>query len=311
MDTAFVFPGGGSQFVGMGRDLYAAYPEARRTFEEADEALGFALSTLCFEGPEEVLTDTLNAQPAIFTVSIACLRALEGRLPWQPAYVAGHSSGEYAALVAADALDFADGIRLIRERGRVMQEAGEKNPGGMAAIMGIADEVLDDICRESSQETGQVVQVANYNSPGQVVISGHKQALQMAIARARERGAKRVIELAVTVASHSPLMAEAARALALAVERTPIHAARVPIIGNVSARPIRRAEEIRAELVAQLTSPVRWVESVHHLARQGVKRFVEFGPKNVLTGLIRRTEEGVELVNVGDAASVAALRGDG
>ena len=198
---AFVFPGQGSQYVGMGRDLYEAYPEARAIFDQADEILGFPLSELCFEGPAEKLNDTINTQPAIFTMSVACLRALNPSLSLDPLFVAGHSLGEYTALVAAEALTFADGLKLVRERGRLMKEAGKKNPGGMAAIIGLDARTVERICQEAFG-----VQIANYNSPGQIVISGHREALERAMELAREQGAKRVIPLAVSIAAHSLLM---------------------------------------------------------------------------------------------------------
>ncbi len=299
---AFVFPGQGSQYVGMGRDLYEAYPEARAIFDQADEILGFSLSELCFEGPAEELNDTVNTQPAIFTMSVACLRALNPLLSLDPLFVAGHSLGEYTALVAAGALDFADGLKLVRERGRLMKEAGEKNPGGMAAIIGLDAGTLEGICQEASG-----VQIANYNSPGQIVISGHREALERAMGLARERGAKRVIPLAVSIAAHSPLMRPAAEEFRRAVESTPFRRARIPLVANVTARPISEPEEIREELVRQLTSPVRWVESVERMIEGGVDTFVEIGPKSVLTGLIRRIDRSVRTVNVGDAAGVEVI----
>jgi len=304
--VAFVFPGQGSQYVGMGRDLYETYAEARALFDEADSILGFPLSKLCFEGPKDELNDTINTQPALLTVSVALLRILElDQL--SPATVAGHSMGEYTALVAAGALDFADGPKLVRERGRVMKEAGGQNPGGMAAVLGLEAETLDEICQMASQETGGIVQLANYNSPGQIVISGHKEALGRALELANERGARRVIPLAVSIASHSPLMRSAAQALADIVAQVDFHQPRVPVVANVTAAPITTAAEIREELVGQLTSTVRWVESVQYVIAQGVTTFVEIGPKNVLTGLIRRIDKSVRTVNVGDVAGVEAL----
>ncbi|HIC93297.1 MAG TPA: ACP S-malonyltransferase [Anaerolineae bacterium] len=304
---AFVFPGQGSQYVGMGRDLYETYPEARAVFEKADETLGFPLSELCFEGPAEELNDTINTQPAIFTMSVACLRALNPLFSLNPLFVAGHSLGEYTALVAAGALDFAAGLKLVRERGRLMKEAGEKNPGAMAAIIGLDAGTIERICREIClQLPASSVQIANYNSPGQIVISGHRGALERAMELARERGAKRVIPLAVSIAAHSPLMRPAAEELRRAVEATPLRRARIPIVANVTARPIAEPEEIKEELVRQLTSPVRWVESVERMIEGGITTFVEIGPKSVLAGLIRRIDKGVRTVNVGDVAGVKA-----
>jgi [acyl-carrier-protein] S-malonyltransferase len=306
LKIAFVFPGQGSQYVGMGRDLYETYPDAKALFDEAERVLGFSLSTLCFEGPKEELDDTINTQPALLTVSVALLRILESH-QFGPATVAGHSMGEYTALVAAGALDFADGLKLVRERGRVMKEAGEQNPGGMAAVLGLEAETLDEICQMSSQETGGIVQLANYNSPGQIVISGHKEALGRALELAEEGGAKRVIPLAVSIASHSPLMQRAAESFASIVAQVDFHQPQVPVVANVTAKPITTVAEIREELVEQLTSTVRWVESIQYMIAQGVTTFMEIGPKNVLTGLIRRIDKSVRTVNVGDVAGVEAL----
>ncbi len=306
MKIALIFPGQGSQYVGMGRDLYDTYAEAKALFDEADAIMGFALSKLCFEGPMPELGDTINTQPALLTVSVALLRILK-LSQLSPATVAGHSMGEYTALVAAGALDFADGLRLVRERGRVMKEAGEQNPGGMAAVLGLEAETLDEICQMARQETGGIAQLANYNSPGQIVISGHKEALGRALELAKERGARRVIPLAVSIASHSPLMRSAAEDFASVVAQIDFHQPRIPVVANVTAAPITTVAEIREELVQQLTSTVRWVESVQYMIAQGVTSFVEIGPKNVLTGLMRRIDKSVRTVNVGDVAGVEAL----
>jgi [acyl-carrier-protein] S-malonyltransferase len=322
LKTAFIFPGQGSQYVDMGRDLYETCPEARSLFDEANAIMGFSLSKLCFEGPKEELGDTINTQPAILAMSVACFKVLSTRykmlrekgrehlrprtLNLEPAFVAGHSMGEYTALVAAGALDFADGLKLARGRGRV-KEAGERNPGGMAAVLGLEAETLDEICQLASRETGEIVQLANYNSPGQIVISGHREALEQAMELAKEQGAKRVIPLAVSIASHSPLMQTAAEAFASTVAQVDFHQPRVPVVANVTAAPITTVAEIRKELVEQLTSTVRWVESVQYMIAQGVTTFVEIGPKNVLTGLIRRIDKSVQTVNLEDVAGVEAL----
>jgi [acyl-carrier-protein] S-malonyltransferase len=306
--TAFVFPGQGSQIVGMGQDLAHTYPAARDIFAEADDLLGFSLSSLCFEGPEEALNDTINTQPAIFIASIAILRALQNE-GWSvmPAFTAGHSLGEYSALVAAGALTFADGLHLVRERGRLMKEAGGRSPGGMAAIIKLDAEVLDDICRRTNQETSKVVQVANHNSPGQIVISGDNEALEMAMQMAQEAGARRVVRLAVSIAAHSPLMAAIADEFRQAIEATPIQPPQAPVVANITARPLNTVDDIRHEMMAQLTSPVRWVESIEHMIAQGVTNFVEIGPKDVLTGLIRRINKSVKAVACGTLDGAQAL----
>jgi [acyl-carrier-protein] S-malonyltransferase len=283
----------------MAQDLVAAYPDARAIFDQADATLGFAISSLCFNGPNDVLTDTINAQPALLTHGIAALRVLQTIKPdLAPAFVAGHSLGEYSALVAADALDFADALKLVRERGRVMKAAGEKTPGAMAALLGMDTAALEGVCAETG------VQIANYNAPGQIVISGEKDALNRAVELAKARGAKRAIVLAVSIASHSRLMENAAREFANAVANTPMRAPKIPVISNVTAQPLSTVEEIRRELVAQLTSAVQWTKTIEYIAAQGVTTFIELGPKDVLAGLIRRINKGVHAVSVGDVASV-------
>jgi [acyl-carrier-protein] S-malonyltransferase len=306
--TAWLFPGQGSQTLGMGRDLAESYSSARDTFAEADDILGFSLSKLCFEGPEESLNDTINTQPAIFVASLAALRTLQSE-GWSvsPSFTAGHSLGEYTALVAAGAFSFSDGLRLVRERGRLMKEAGQRSPGGMAALLKLEDETVMDICRRASQQTGQVVQVANYNSPGQVVISGDNAALEAAMEMAQAAGARRVVRLAVSIAAHSPLMAVIAEEFRQAVDATAIQPPGVPVIANISARSLETAHDIRQEMLAQLTSSVRWVESIQHMIDHGVTHFIEIGPKDVLTGLVRRISKEVNAVNCGTADEVRAL----
>lgn len=302
---ALLFPGQGSQEVGMGQSLAEAYPVARETFAEADAVLGFSLSRLCFEGPKEKLDDTVNTQPAIFTTSMAVLRALAaaGKLP-QPAAVAGHSMGELTALAAAGALDFADGLRLVRERGRLMKLAGERNPGSMAAVLKMDDGEIEKACREAGEQTGRPVQIANYNSPGQIVISGDQKALARAIELLQERGGKRIISLAVSIAAHSPLMATVVQEYRAAVEATALRRPSVPVIANISARPLADVDEIRNELAGQLTWPVRWTASIQALVAQGVTYFVEIGPKDVLSGLVKRIDPNVQAISIGDAAGV-------
>lgn len=310
--VALIFPGQGSQKVGMGRDLFDAFPAARRVYDEADRVLGFSLSRLCFEGPEETLIDTVNAQPAIFATSVACWRAWEAAAPGAfppPAFVAGHSLGEYSALAAAGAMDFADGLRLVRERGRLMKLAGEQSPGGMAAILALDDDAVERACQQARDETGGVVQVANYNAPGQVVISGHESALERAVALASEAGARKVVRLAVSIASHSPLMAGIADAFRQAVGSVPLRPPDVPVVANITAEPLDSVAAVREEMVSQLTSPVRWVASMRYLLDAGVTTFVELGPGQVLSGLLKRIDRSVRRVNVGSAAALQALMG--
>ncbi len=305
--TALVFPGQGSQQVGMGADLARQYPAAARIFQEADAILGFSLSKLCFEGPAESLDETINTQPALYVTGIAALRALESQHgEIKPLAAAGHSLGEFTALTAAGALPFEAGIKIVRERGRLMKEAGDKSPGAMAAILGLTIADLRTVVEQASAETGQPVVVANDNCPGQVVISGDGRALDRALALAQERGAKRVVKLAVSVASHSPLMAHAAEAFRVALAAVPFEAPRVPIIGNVGAALLRTPADILNELGAQLTSSVRWTESVQALRALGVKTFAELGPKDVLTGLLKRIDREATGLAINSAEAVAA-----
>jgi len=292
----------------MGRDLVAVFPQARQLFDEADAILGIPLSSLCFEGPLEDLNDTINTQPAIYVASLAVMRVLEaqGQLPAM-AMVAGHSLGELTALAAAGAMTFADGLRLVRERGRLMKLAGEQSPGGMAAVLKMDDAEVEKACREAAEETGKAVQVANYNSPGQVVISGDDQALARAVELLRERGGRRIIPLAVSIAAHSPLMASVVQEFRTAVESTPLREPDVPVVANISARSLRGVDEIRDELAGQLTWPVRWTASVQWMAEQGVSRFVEVGPKDVLCKLVQRIIPDVATVSLGDVSSIETL----
>ncbi len=306
--TAFVFPGQGSQFVGMGKELAAASPLARQTFAEADALLGFKLSALCWDGPEADLNDTVNTQPALFVCSIAAWRALrEKHADFTPALMAGHSLGEISALTAAGSISFADGLRLVRKRGEVMKAAGEKNPGGMAAVLNLDTEALADACGDACRETGGIVQIANDNCPGQVVISGDNIALERAMELAKGRGARRAVRLPVSIAAHSPLMQPALDEFTQAVLAIAVAAPGVPVVGNVTAAPLAGPDEIRKELPAQLTSPVRWTETIHYMLGQGVTTFVELGSKDVLTGLLKRISDKGAGVAVGTPEAVAGL----
>ena len=286
--TAFVFPGQGSQTVGMGSDLAAAYPQAQQTFEEADEILGFPLSKLMWEGPDTELNDTINTQPALYAHSIAAQRVFSHLYPdFEPASVAGHSLGELSALSASGALSFADGLRLVRTRGELMKRAGEQSPGGMAAILGLDISSLEKVCSQASS-ADEIVQVANDNCPGQVVISGAKAAVERAIEGAKAAGAKRGIPLAVSIAAHSPLMASIQDEWNQAVDACEMTDPITPVISNVNAKPMTTADELRADIKAQMDSRVRWTESVGEMSKSGTQAFVEVGSGSVLIGLIRR-----------------------
>jgi len=279
----------------MGRNLYAAYPAARAVFDQADRILEMPLSRLCFDGPADRLNDTVNTQPALLTVSIAALRALEAENKiTAPDCVIGHSMGEFSALVAAGALSFEDGLRLVRERGRLMKQAGDSNPGGMAAVLGMTREALEEICATAREAVGEYVGIANDNCPGQVVISGAAQALQRAMDLAAEAGAKRVVRLAVSIAAHSPLMAEAADKFRQILAATRFASPQVPLIANATARPVMHPDDIRDVLGRQFTSSVWWTDSIRWLVEQGMRRCVEIGPGNVLVGLVKRIERTVE-----------------
>jgi [acyl-carrier-protein] S-malonyltransferase len=306
---ALIFPGQGSQEVGMGRDVHGASRAAREVFEAADDALGLPLSRLCFEGPEEELLRTEIQQPAILTTCVALLRALEERAPVLPAYNAGHSLGEYTALVASGALGFEDAVRTVHARGRFMQEAVPEGHGAMAAVLGAPADVLAAVCRETAAETGRVVAPANYNAPGQTVIAGDAAAVEMACAKARERGARRTIPLAVSAPFHCALMAPAAGKLALELARVRFRNARPPVVTNVEALPNADAGRTAELLRAQVTAPVRFVEMVERMRELGVTRLLEIGPGRVLSGLVARIDRGLARASLSGAGDLAgALR---
>lgn len=302
--VAFVFPGQGSQYVGMGQRLHDISESARRVFRQADEVLGFPLTKMCFEGPAEELEDTINAQPAILTVSHAALEAL--RESWQqigeaisPVCVAGHSLGEYSALVSAGALDFADALVLVRERGRLMKEAGSARPGGMAAIIGLSSESLRHICMEASGTDGIVV-LANDNCPGQTVISGEVVALERAMALAVERGARKAVRLEISIASHSPLMDRAGDELTQIATSVRFREPVLPVVSNITGRFITSVDEIRRNVGQQVVRPVNWTGSVIEMIDSGVETFLEIGPSQVLGSLIRRVAREVKTLTVAD-----------
>ncbi|MDY6892960.1 MAG: ACP S-malonyltransferase [Chloroflexota bacterium] len=300
--VAWVFPGQGSQSVGMGYNLYQNSRKAREVFDEADSALQIPLSRLCFEGPGEELRDTINAQPAILTTCVACLRAAsEFGLSLRPSFVAGHSLGEYTALVAADVIDFADAVRLVRERGRLMQQAGKSTPGGMAAIMGLDEASLEEVCLETG------AQIANFNSPSQIVISGSREALARSMDLAKARGARRVVPLQVSGAFHSTLMQPAVEGLAKAIEQISFHTPSVPVIANSTAQPLTTPDEVKDELLDQLCRCVRWQPSVKYMVDVGVSTFVEIGPDQVLSGMIKRIDNEVQVLNMSDPESIKAV----
>lgn len=311
--AALLFPGQGSQHPGMGKGLHDAYPAARAVFEEADEALGEPLSRLCFEGPEDALRLTANTQPALLTVSVAAFRALEsrrgGEFRFAFDFLAGHSLGEYSALVAGGALRFRDAARLTRRRGEAMQRAVPAGEGAMAAVLGLPAEAVGEVCARVTSETGQVVEPANFNGGGQVVVGGRREAVAAAGAALREAGARRVVPLPVSAPFHTRLMAPAAEELRPLLEETEFSDLSVPLWTNADARPIRSGAEARAALLRQVASPVRWEESLLGMAEAGASRFVEVGAGRVLAGLARKVARGAEAVSVGDPEALEAFAG--
>lgn len=306
--TAFVFPGQGSQEVGMGRACAEAFPEAAAVFAAADEALGFDLSGLCWQGPEEDLQLTANSQPAILTASIAMERVLRsaGR---GPVAVAGHSLGEYSALVSAGALDFADAVRLVRRRGQLMQEAVPVGVGAMAAILGLEDSVLQGIVESIDSQLG-VCTIANLNAPGQTVLAGHVAAVESAVAQASAAGARRAVFLQVSAPFHSPLMAPAREAMEPYLRDTAFRDPEVPVMTNVDAAPATRADQVRDALLRQIDQPVRWVESIEAMVSSlGIQDFVEIGPGRVLSGMIKRISRETPCTSISDPDSVRSYLG--
>ncbi|MGC0779193.1 MAG: ACP S-malonyltransferase [Candidatus Acidiferrum sp.] len=301
--VAFMFPGQASQYPGMGKELAEKYPAARAVFEEADKALGFSISKMCFEGSEEELKLTANTQPAILTVSVAAYRVVAEK-GLAPDYVAGHSLGEYSALVAVGALNFSDVVRLVHKRGKYMQEAVPAGQGGMAVIMGISPAVVLDACKRAAE--GEICSPANLNSPEQTVISGHASAVKRAVEIASQLGAKRSMMLAVSAPFHSALMMPAQERLEKDLRATLFSDLQVPLVTNVDADTIRKGDEAREALVRQVTMPVRWQESMRLLLDEGVNTFLEVGPGRVLTGLMRQIERSVASLNVEDEKSLQA-----
>ncbi|SEN30061.1 ACP S-malonyltransferase [Paenibacillus sp. OV219] len=302
---AFVFPGQGAQAVGMGKDVYEAVDASRAIIDSADAALGFALSDIIFNGPEEKLKQTANTQPALLAVSIALLEALKDR-GIKPDFVAGHSLGEYSALVAAGSLSFADAVRTVRARGEFMEQAVPSGQGAMAAVLGAEREALAALCASVSADAGSV-ELANVNCPGQIVVSGTAAGVQGVVERGKEAGAKRVIPLEVSGPFHSSLMKPAAEKLAEVLSNVQVNDAAVPVIANVTAKPVTAAEEIRSLLTEQVYSPVLWEDSVKYLIEQGVDTFVEIGSGTVLAGLIKKIDKSVTIISINSLEALKAV----
>ena len=306
---ACIFPGQGSQYAGMGKDLADNFKVARELFQEADDALNFKISKLCFEGPEEELKLTTNTQPAILATSIAAWRVIQSEIGLKADYFAGHSLGEYSALVAAGAMPFADAVRTVRSRGAFMQEAVPVGVGAMAAILSVEADQLAAICAEAAQ--GEVVSPANFNSPGQIVIAGHATAVNRAIEIARAKGFRKAMLLPVSAPFHSSLMVPAGERLAEVLEAIAISSLQAPVVTNVEAKSNSESARVKPLLVEQVSAPVRWEESVQEMCRLGVGKFLEIGPGKVLSGLVKRINKEVATANIEDAAGVKALAGEG
>jgi [acyl-carrier-protein] S-malonyltransferase len=306
---AFLFPGQGSQAVGMGKDLANQYSACGELFEQANEILGFQLSRLMWEGPAEILNDTVNTQPALFVHSMAALKLFELQVPGiKPAFLAGHSLGEISAMAGAGAISFEEGLKLVHRRGELMKRAGEISPGGMAAVLGMDVDLLDEICVQASSGA-DVVQIANDNCPGQIVISGSRSALEKISELAKSRGARKIIPLAVSIAAHSNLMNNAKEDFKEAIDNVAGFAkAEIEVISNVHATPIHLIEDMKKDLLDQLTSRVRWTETIQYMLLQGVSSFIEMGSGNVLTGLLKRIDGKCHGFSLGTAASLTALK---
>jgi len=299
---SFLFAGQGSQYIGMGKDLYDSFPEARKVFDRAEKVLGFKLKRLCFNGPEEILKSTNVSQPAIVTASIAAFEVFKAKSNIVPSFVAGLSLGEYSALIAAGALSFDNGIRLINKRGQLMEEASRKYPGKMAAVLDLPVEKLKEICLKSGAE------IANLNCPGQVVITGKAEAVNQAMEFCIQAGAKGVIPLEVSGGFHSSLMFEASVELKLILDNISISEPKVPVVSNYTAQPQYKVSQIIENLVDQIRSSVRWEESMKFILSNGVSNFIEFGPGKVLNGLLRRIDSNAQVINIGKMADILALQ---